>query len=252
MRRFFLAREAILSDKPTLTGTDVKHIRTVLRLKPGDEIFLFDGQGFDYRARIETMTQKVVNLRVLEQSPSVSESPVEITIGQALLKGKKMDRLVRQVTEMGIHALVPVIALRSVPKPGKERWLEREERWKAIARESLKQCGRFRAPHLKPPADLQEVVKASNAFDLKVIFHHDHVLSESDQALNHSGSVRTVLALVGPEGGFTPEEVVLAKKSEFFCVSLGPRILKADTAIVAACVLLQHVFGDMKPLLKKP
>ncbi|MEE9566186.1 MAG: 16S rRNA (uracil(1498)-N(3))-methyltransferase [Desulfobacteria bacterium] len=244
MRRFFLDREMILSEKPTLTGPDVKHIRTVLRLKPGEEIFLFDGKGSEYRARITASTPKTIILSVLERFPSISESPVEITIGQGLLKAKKMDRIVRQVTELGIYALIPLLAKRSVPRPRPERWAEKEQRWETIAQESLKQCGRSQMPCLEPPTSFKELVAVSRTHDLKIIFHEGNPGEESNLYLNDPRDVRSVLALIGPEGGFTPNEVQMALEGGFVSVSLGPRILKADTAVVAVCAVLQYAFGD--------
>ncbi len=234
----------ILSEKPTLTGPDVKHIRTVLRLKPGEEIFLFDGKGSEYRARITASTPKTIILSVLERFPSISESPVEITIGQGLLKAKKMDRIVRQVTELGIYALIPLLAKRSVPRPRPERWAEKEQRWETIAQESLKQCGRSQMPCLEPPTSFKELVAVSRTHDLKIIFHEGNPGEESNLYLNDPRDVRSVLALIGPEGGFTPNEVQMALEGGFVCVSLGPRILKADTAVVAVCAVLQYAFGD--------
>jgi 16S rRNA (uracil1498-N3)-methyltransferase len=251
MRRFFLSREAILSGRPTLTGPDVRHIRTVLRLDPGDEVLLFDGEGWDYRARIETATQKTVTLSVLERFPSISESSVQITIGQALLKGKKMDRIVRQVTELGIYALIPVIAQRSVPRPRTDGWIRKKHRWEAIARESLKQCRRSQALRLEPPTAFEALIESSRGADLRFIFHHDNALSLTRSGFYQRGDALRVLALVGPEGGFTTDEVAAAMDSGFVCVSFGPRTLKADTAVVAACAVLQHALGDMAGLLKK-
>ncbi|MBW1741236.1 MAG: 16S rRNA (uracil(1498)-N(3))-methyltransferase [Deltaproteobacteria bacterium] len=245
MRRFFLDREKILSDRPTLAGPDVKHIRTVLRLKPGDEIFLFDGEGLEYRARITDSTPDAIILSVMEQSPSITESPVQITIGQALLKARSMDRIVRQVTELGIYAFIPVCAERSVPRPEPGRWAEKEKRWERIARESLKQCGRSQIPRLGPPVSFKTLVGTSKAYDLRIIFHHGKAGLKSRPYPWDTGDMRRVLALIGPEGGFTPEEVKLALEWGFARVSLGPRILKADTAAVAACAILQYAFGDV-------
>ena len=252
MRRFFLARQEILSDRPTLTGPDVKHIRRVLRSKPGDEIFLFDGKGLEYRARITASTPKAIVLSVLERFPSISESPLEITIGQALLKARKMDRIVRQVTELGIYALIPLLAERIVPTPQPERWAEKEQRWESIARESLKQCGRFQIPRLGPAASFEELVGTSQTYHLKIIFHHAGSELKSRPDPGDSRNMRRVLALIGPEGGFTSDEVKLARHHGFVCVSLGPRILKADTAAVAACAILQYAFGDVGDPPKKP
>jgi 16S rRNA (uracil1498-N3)-methyltransferase len=253
MRRFFLEREKILSDSPSLTGSDVKHIRTVLRLRPGDELFLFDGEGFEYRARITASTPKAIVLSVSEQFLSISESPGEITIGQGLLKARKMDRIIRQVTELGIHALIPVVAERSVPKPKAERWTEKELRWNAIAWESLKQCGRDQIPRLDPPASFEALVQTSQPYHRRIIFHGRY--SAGLEAPPYPVKVKhkpKVFALIGPEGGFTPNEIQMALKSGFSCASLGPRILKAETAVVAACAILQYLFGDLRDAPKKP
>ena len=252
MRRFFLDREKILSDRPTLTRSDVKHIRTVLRLKPGDDVFLFDGQGLEYRARITASTPKAITLSILERFTSISESPVEITIGQAFLKAGKMDRMLRQLTELGIYALIPLLAERNVPRPKPERWAEKKQRWQSIAQESLKQCGRSQIPRLGPPVSLKGLVATSQGYDLRIIFHHGIPGLESRSYPRDSRNVRKVLALIGPEGGFTPDEVRLALEHAFVCVSLGPRILKADTAAVTACAILQHTFGDVGYPPKKP
>jgi 16S rRNA (uracil1498-N3)-methyltransferase len=248
MRRFFLSDEAIQSGSPTLTGPDVKHIKTVLRLKPGDTVFLFDGQGRDYRACIETVSKKAVTLTVLERISSISESPVEITIALALLKGRKMDRVVRQMTELGMVALIPVISRRSVPKPKRDGWVTKKNRWESIARESLKQCGRSQSLCLEPLTSFEEVLDKSDTYDLRIIFHHDKTPANAEVKPTGGEPLSRVLALVGPEGGFAPDEVKLAVKSGFVCVSLGPRILKADTAVVAVCAVLQHAFGDMDSL----
>ena len=245
MRRFFLERDKILSDKPTLTGQDVKHIRTVLRLKPVDEIFLFDGMGFEYRAQITASTPKAITLSILERFPSTLESPVQITIAQALLKARKMDHIVRQLTELGIYALIPIKAERSVPRLEPQRWPEKKKRWQSIAQESLKQCGRSQIPRLELPTSFDKLVGTSQSYDLKIIFHQSSHGLKSGLYSIHAKDVRKVLAFIGPEGGFTSDEVKQAIKCGFVCISLGPRILKADTAAVAACTILQYAFGDV-------
>ena len=252
VRRFFLEREKILSEKPRLTGPHVKHVRTVLRLKPGDELFLFDGKGSEYRARIIESTPKSVILSVAETFPSTSESPAKITIGQGLLKARKMDGVVRQVTELGIHALIPVIAERSVPKPESKRWTEKERRWKTIAGESLKQCGRSQTPRLSTPISFEALVQASEAYGHKIIFHGNDSEPAFTLRPDETESPGKVLALIGPEGGFSPDEIRMAVRFGFRCASLGPRVLKADTAVVAVCTILQYLYGDLGNAPKKP
>jgi len=246
MRRFFLDRQGIHSDSPTLTGSDVKHISTVLRSKPGDEIFLFDGQGYDYHARIVNITHKAITLSILTRYPSTSEPCVHIAIGQALIKARKMDRIVRQLTELGGSAFLPFIAQRSVVRPDGERFSKKRTRWETIAIEALKQCGRSQTPHIGPIASFEGLVSTSQTYDLCVIFH-DHKREAAPECFPHTKQrITRVLALIGPEGGFTAEEVTLALEAGFTHGYLGPRTLKSDTAAVTATAVIQHLLGDLR------
>ena len=249
MRRFFLQRDAILSRDPAITGSDVKHIRTVLRLKPGDKIWLFDGEGSQYRACIEKWSSGAVHLSILEKQTLSAESPVNIAIGQALLKNRKLDHMVRQVTELGVTAFLPFVAERSVARASRKRLHDRQHRWEAIAREALKQCGRSKTPVIGSVKTFEELLESSRDYHTKIIFHSDQ--SSNGEGLNgmplktKRGNISSVLALIGPEGGFTDNEVALALQAGFSCVSLGLRTLKADTAAVAVATILQYRFGDM-------
>ena len=245
MRRFFFEPAQVSGDKLTLTGQDVRHIRTVLRLRPGNEVVLFDGQGSEYRARIIDSTSRQVTLSILHKYAAISESHVEITIGQALVKARKMDRVVRQLTELGVFAFIPFVAERSVPRPGPARLADRERRWETIAREALKQCGRSRAPDIGPVTPFQDLISAQEPYDSKIIFHARGSNMTAMSSFKSLEKVRKVLALIGPEGGFTDEEVNSAVHFGFVCISLGPRVLQADTAAIAASAILQHLFGDL-------
>lgn len=169
---------------------------------------------------------------------------MQITMGQGLLKARKMDRVVRQITELGVYALIPVLTERSVPRPRPEHWTQRGRRWQTIAHESLKQCGRSQIPRLEPATPFKALVAMTPGHDLNIIFHGGEVAKKPLRRMTGSRDVRKVLALIGPEGGFTPDEVKMAVQGGFACISLGPRILKADTAVVAACAMLQYAFGD--------
>ena len=245
MRRFYIDRESIRSDRSMITGPDVRHIRTVLRLGPGDEIFLFDGQGSEYRARIIDSTSRAITLLVLYRYSSTSESHLELTIGQALLKARKMDRIVRQLTELGAVGFIPFFAQRSVPRPKIGRLAERECRWETIAREALKQCCRSKAPRVGPVVSFEDLISSDQSYDYKIIFHNCQYATISKSFVVSHRHLRKVLALVGPEGGFTDRELKFAVDSGFACIFLGPRVLKSDTAAVAAVAILQHTFGDM-------
>ncbi|MCG6973887.1 MAG: 16S rRNA (uracil(1498)-N(3))-methyltransferase [Desulfobacterales bacterium] len=243
MRYFFVdslePEDAIFS----ITGPDARHIRTVLRLKPGDKIGLFDGKGFDCEAQIVDFSPGKVTASLIRRFPSTAESPIQITIAQGFLKERKMDGLVRQLSELGITKWMPFIAERSVSIPDKKQLASRAKRWEKIAKEAVKQCRRGRIMKIGDTASFSQVLNLAGDCDLKIAFWENE--SRPVQPINPQSPVQTVFALIGPEGGFTRREIEVAKDYGFIAASLGPRILRAETAAVAASVLLQYLFGDM-------
>jgi 16S rRNA (uracil1498-N3)-methyltransferase len=250
MRRFFVDKRSIRSGRATIRGSDMRHIQVVLRLKPGDEILLFDGEGSEYVARITENEREKIALLILEKYSASSESRLQLSMGQALLKARKMDHTVRHLTELGAFAFLPFVAERSVPKPRADRLSERQQRWEVITRESVKQCGRSRALYIAPVVSLQDLISSHQSYDLRILFHSSSSGIGLESILKAPRNVRRVLALVGPEGGFTDEEVTLAVGSGFCSISLGPRILKADTAAIVAGAILQYALGDLGGLQK--
>ena len=246
MRCFFIDHEKVTNPTPVICGTDAKHIKNVLRLKPGDKIGLFDGTGFEYEARILAISPGGVEVSIIKSFPSTSESPVQIIMAQALLKDRKMDNLVRQLTELGITRWIPFFAQRSIPRPDEKRLLTREKRWKKIAQEAVKQCKRGRTTEIDSIVSYEEMLNLGKECDLKVAFWEneknsiDFVLSPSVQR-----EVNKIFVIMGPEGGLTKAEIDRAKACGFVTAGLGPRILRAETATIAACSILQHLFGDM-------
>jgi len=246
MRYFYIEQPEAEQPAPVITGPDARHIKNVLRLKPGDRIGLFDGRGFDYDARIVKLSPGSVEISVLDRFPSKAESPVQITVAQAYLKNRKMDTIVRQITELGIYKWIPFISERSVPRPDRKRLSTRGERWRKIAKEALKQCKRGRLPEIGETVSFDEVLHLGVAGGLKIAFWE-----------NESGPITSILPpasenplagiflLIGPEGGFTSLEIEKARTFGFVIAGLGPRILRAETATLAACTLLQYLFGDM-------
>jgi len=249
LRRFFIEHSAgLAADKPlqSISGSDANHIKNVLRLKPSDKIMLFDGSGNEYEAEIVCMESDKVTAAILGSSSSLTESPVQITVAQGFLKDKKMDTLVRQTTELGITGWLPVITRRSVPRPDSRRLDTRAERWKKIATEALKQCRRGCIPDIQPAVSFKEAVSIGNAYNLKIIFWENETLSFFPWECRTPVRQGTkIFIMLGPEGGFTSDEVEIAAASGFVTASLGPRILRAETAAIAACTLVQYFFGDM-------
>ncbi len=230
----------------SITGSDAAHIKKVLRMKSGDRIGLFDGRGFEYEARIENLLAGSVEVSIIKRFLSASESPVQIIVAQALLKDKKMDILARQLTEIGAARLIPFTSIRSVPRPDKKRLSARRKRWEKIAIEALKQCRRGYVTKIGETITFNDIIKINDECDLKIVFWENESKPVSDAVQQvHDRHYRKILAVLGSEGGFSEKEIEDARACGFVTASLGPRILRAETAAVAACTILQYLFGDM-------
>jgi 16S rRNA (uracil1498-N3)-methyltransferase len=247
MRRFYLPPEALNTPEPVISGPDANHIKNVLRLKPGQTIAVFDGQGNAYEAVIRTLSTDSVAISPGAAVRSEPNRPVEITLAQALLKSGKMDTLVRQITELGIARWAPFIAERSVPRPDPGRAGKKRARWETIAREAMKQCGRNRMPEVGGVAGFDDILEMTTDTDLSLIFYEAEKTPIDLLSLSESmPRPKTLLIIVGPEGGFTESEIERAEAFNILRGSLGPRILRAETAALAAATLIQFLFGDMR------
>ena len=245
MRRFYIKTGSICNGRAVITGQEARHLGTVLRLAPGDQVELVDGRGTIARAEIETLSHNMAALTVLDTALPGGESPVQITLAQGMLKDKKMDMLVRHLTELGICQWVPFYSSRSIPKPDAKRLCSRMERWNKIAREALKQCGRSMVPLIKEPVQFDDLIETAMEYDGKIAFWENattpiHTLQPPPQE-----PVKRIIVLIGPEGGFSGPEIEAAKKRGFSACSLGPRILRAETASLTAAALVQYIFGDL-------
>ncbi|MCP4717706.1 MAG: 16S rRNA (uracil(1498)-N(3))-methyltransferase, partial [Deltaproteobacteria bacterium] len=170
MRYFFIEKSKLAGTPPVISGSDAKHIRTVLRLKPEDSIRLFDNSGLNYEARIIGFRSGNVELALERQYESAAESKLHITVAQALLKDGKMDTIIRQLTELGIKKWIPFAAERSVPRIRKDRIHTRVERWKKIAAESVKQCGRGTVPEISMPISFEALLDSTDNIHRKILF----------------------------------------------------------------------------------
>ncbi|MFO7964929.1 MAG: 16S rRNA (uracil(1498)-N(3))-methyltransferase [Desulfobacterales bacterium] len=247
MRYVYIDQTPNPGETVLVTGGDKHHITSVLRLKPGDVIGLLDGRGFEYPSEIIAISTKSVEVRVKEKNPVATESPVDITVAQGYLKEKKMDDLVRQLTELGIARWMPFMAARSVPKPDQKQLAHRMKRWQAITKEAVKQCRRGRVMAIGTPLSFEDMLNAAAGCDIKIVFWESQVSRQqtSLQAAAPDPGTR-VFVIIGPEGGLTEAEVNHAKSQGFIVAGLAPRILRAETATLPACTLVQHLFGDMR------
>lgn len=240
MRRFFSDAPMIVGQTAMITGAEVRHIRNVLRLSVGDRITLFNGKGQEFQAEISNISSDRVDTMILQSSEPSRESFAEIIIAQAFLKEKKMDDLIRPISELGITRWIPFIAQRSVARPDDKRLASRYERWNSIARESLKQCRRTKMLEIAPLMSFEQILDIGKSCDIKLIFWEN-----ASEPIPNQGD--RIMAILGPEGGFSHAEIAMAKQAKFIPVTLGTRILRSETAAIAAASILQYRFGDMNP-----
>jgi len=244
MRRFFISPEQLAQPRPCIEGADARHLRLVLRSRPGDRIAVLDGRGSAYQARIVTLERDKVYVELETPLADNPDAAPEIILAQGYLKDKKMDGLVRPLTELGVARWIPFLAARSVPAPDQKRLLGRYDRWQKISLEAVKQCGRRRPMAIDPVVPFEIALDQARDCDTRIIFYE----KQSDARTRLPDSPPTadrIFVMVGPEGGFEPDEVDRARRAGFSVLGLGPRILRAETAALTAAVLTQYLFGDM-------
>lgn len=248
MRFFFVEPSQMAGTKAVLEGAEAAHVKNVLRLRCGAAVGLVDGAGFEYTAVIDRIVSGRVELAVTGRQPAPGQAPVRICVAQGCLKEKKMDRVVRQLSELGAARWVPFICERAVVRPRSERASFRRERWRKIAVESLKQCRRGDLMDIAEVTGFGEALEQGRSYAARILFWEK--ASEPltvGRAWGAAGAPPSVMVMLGPEGGFTEQEARAAEAAGFVPAGLGPRILKAETAAVAACALVQYLFGDLGP-----
>ncbi len=244
MRRFYIEKPISQGETVRLPDAEARHAARVLRLSPGGAVELFDGAGNRYDARLTEVSADSVTAVVEKAHPAPQKPGLSITLAPALLKADKMDECLSAATQLGISAFLPFPAARSVPRPDAKRVAARLGRWERIALEAVKQCGRPAPPRVKFAADIDEILAERERHDLALLFweKEPRLLAEVAAGLPPP---RSVLLVLGPEGGFTDCEAGRMREAGFTSAGLGPRILRAETAVLAALVLVQHLFGDM-------
>jgi 16S rRNA (uracil1498-N3)-methyltransferase len=246
MRHFFIDPSATINSLVTIQPSEAHHIKNVLRLRPGDRIKLFDGTGFEFEAVIRKMSAEKVDVEILNKIRATLRSGAQIIVAQAFLKEKKMDDLVRKLCELGVAKWVPFFSQRSIAKPDANRLAGRTRRWHRIAAEALKQCRRADLPEIAGPLSFDEVLNLGKTCDLNIVFwENDSTPLNSANESNETHPIRKILLMLGPEGGFTQQEIEMAEHSGFLLAGPGPRILRAETATLAAVTLVQYLYGDM-------
>lgn len=243
MQKFLITRDRIRDNKGVLDGPDARHIVKVLRLSTGDPLMLTDGMGTDFSGRILTCSQTQVVVALMDSRPSETESALPLTVCSGMLKHQKMDDVIQGLTQIGVTRWIPFFCERSVPSPDPGALARRMARWQTIANETIKQCRRSRLVDISFPMTLDDILNMAHGFDHCIAFWEQGGAPLSRLTPKKTGN-RTLI-LIGPEGGFSESEIRKASAKGLIPYSLGPRILRAETASLCAAALVQHRLGDM-------
>ncbi|NLJ40724.1 MAG: 16S rRNA (uracil(1498)-N(3))-methyltransferase [Clostridiales bacterium] len=252
MNRFFIEPAEINNSTTFITGNDAGHILRVLRLAIGDKIELCDGTGMDYLGEIVEIGKECLKVKLGEGNPSLGEPTLKVTIFQALPKGSKMDLIIQKTVELGANTIVPLKTVRTEVNYSDQKRLDKKvARWQKISQEAAKQSRRGIIPIVKKPIDFDELLKTFS-FSAKLL------LWEGKNAMGIKGYLENLShkswandnkdmgLVIGPEGGFDNNEVELARRNGWDIISMGSRILRTETAGLAALAAIMSYMGEME------
>jgi 16S rRNA (uracil1498-N3)-methyltransferase len=217
------------------------HLCRVLRLREGDPVVLFNGRGGEYSGRLGETRGAQVRIAGLEFSPMERESPLRLTLAQGISRGERMDYTLQKAVELGISEIVPIWMERSTVKPDPGRDAKRETHWRGIVISACEQCGRNRVPVVHSSMNLLDYF-ANTPDGMKFLLHGEAASRLSE--FRRDGLASAINLLAGPEGGFAPAELAAATQAGFRPVQLGPRVLRTETAALAALAAIQALWGD--------
>ncbi|HVY22761.1 MAG TPA: 16S rRNA (uracil(1498)-N(3))-methyltransferase [Steroidobacteraceae bacterium] len=218
------------------------HLTRVLRLRLGALIIVFDGQGNEHYAEVASITREQVSVKIAEPIRSTTESPLHITLVQGISRAERMDWTLQKATELGVHAIAPVITARSVVRLDDRQASKKLEHWQGIVVGACEQSGRRVIPTVREPKRLHDYLAQSTAGNLRLVL--DPVASVALSSLPRPNN--NIELLIGPEGGLDDDELQSATRAGFTAVRLGPRILRTETASVVALSVLQALWGDLQ------
>lgn len=240
--RFYISPHCVTPPTIRLGGDTAYQIKTVLRLRPGDEIIVLDNSGLERRVVLTEVDKNNVQGQIISQQPCQGEPKLNLTLYQATLKGQKFEWVLQKGTELGISSFVPIICQHSVVRD-LAALAQKQARAQQIIREAAEQSGRGKLPRLQQPCLFEEAVTQVQAKDLIIIPWEEATGLSLKQVLS-AAHIRSIALFIGPEGGFAPEEIELAQRSGAMIVTLGPRILRAETAAIAACAAIMYEMNE--------
>ena len=232
MRRFYAPVECFNGDKITLNVDETRHLRDVLRLKTGDEVYVFDGNGNEFKCEIETVEKWTSLLKIIEKvTPQSPESNLDLTLAIAILKGEKFDLVVQKAVELGVKKIIPIITKRTIEKS------VRLERLRKIALDATKQCGRASLLEIAETVSFTQLIESNES--TFIMFSERNGTSFSTFKPTNK-----IISIIGPRGGWEDSELEFGIQKGVSIITFGGRILRAETAAIALTAILQHNFGD--------
>jgi 16S rRNA (uracil1498-N3)-methyltransferase len=246
MKRFLVEAIEPSMDRLTITGREARYINNVLRMKKDQELIIMDGKGQSFACAIEKVSYQEVTVRIKEPLAPQLSSPIRITLCQALIKAQAMDYIIQKATELGVDSIRLFSSERTVIKLEPARATAKMSRWREIMKSACRQCNRADLPNLEPPVPFEDMLESAPKNDiLKILLWENEETLGLKEIFNRPSPPLNIWALVGPEGGFAPDEINAARKSGFHTVSLGNRIIRADTAAVSLLSIIQYEWGDL-------
>jgi 16S rRNA (uracil1498-N3)-methyltransferase len=240
--RHFVDLPLAEGESVSLPEVAVAHLVRVLRLGPGDRVHLFNGDGHDYEAELESAGKREARARVLARVAVLSESPLAITLAQGIARGEKMDLILQKATELGVSRIAPVVTERTEVRLDAERADKRGAHWRGVLASACEQSGRARLPELQPPRALVDFLAAEKG-TLRLVLDPTAAMT---LAQVQPAAGESICLLVGPEGGLSERDLAAARAAGFTGLKLGPRILRTETAALAAIAAMNALYGDWK------
>lgn len=244
MRRFFSEDITAGTASVRVSGDEFTHLKRVLRLKQGDPVAVFDGKGLEVTGRIALMEAGHAIVSVEGTTTARLESRRSVRLLQGLLKSDKPEFVIQKATELGVAAITFFTTSRTVPLSNGSK--TKGTRWRKAAIEAAKQCGRTRLPEITPVAAFKDAVTGCTEGIRLILWEGTGKTVSIKDALKDAGSDSPIAVAIGPEGGFSAEDIAVAEEAGFIAVSLGPRILRAETAAIAALAIIQYEAGDLR------
>jgi 16S rRNA (uracil1498-N3)-methyltransferase len=243
MHHFFVDPDHIVGNNVIITGSDVNHIKNVLRMKENDEVLISDGNGKDYYCTLDSITNDKITARILDTEYEGCELTSKFYLFQGMPKADKMELIIQKAVELGVYEIIPVMTKRTVVKlEDKKKELKKVERWQSIAASAAKQSGRGFIPTVTETKSLKEALSYAKNIDCKLIpYENAEGMKKTKEIIGSINANHSVGIFIGPEGGFEESEIELASLSGFEPISLGRRILRTETAGLAilSMIMLQ-------------